>query len=248
MRVLVISDIHANLVAFDAVLEYAQKEGGFDRIWCLGDVVGYGPNPNECVERLREFDHICVLGNHDAAALGQVDVEEFNPDAKRAILWTQEHLSTSARMYLDSRPHRLVQGPYTIVHGSPRNPVWEYILSPSIAREQFDHFETPFCLVGHTHVPMLYQYISTNSQGELRWEYPQPDTRYPLTLDERWILNPGSVGQPRDQDPRAAFVLLDTETHTWHYYRIPYDIERTQYLMREAGLPPRLIARLSYGW
>ncbi len=248
MRVLVISDIHANLVALEAVLARAREEGGFDRIWCLGDLVGYGPNPNECVARVREFEHITVLGNHDAAALGYVDVDEFNPDAKRAILWTQEQLTTATRMYLESLPQRLEEGPYTIVHGSPRDPVWEYILSPAIAKEQFAHFDTPFCLVGHTHVPTIYHLFPSDGRDALTWHYPEPDKAYRLNPDERWILNPGSVGQPRDQDPRAAFVLLDTETHTWHYYRIPYDIERTQYLMREAGLPVRLIVRLSYGW
>ena len=248
MRVLVVSDIHANLVAFETVLARAREEGGFDVVWCLGDVVGYGPNPNECVARLREFEHVCVLGNHDAAALGHVDVNDFNPDAKHAVLWTQEQLTTATRAYLESLPHRLQEGPYTIVHGSPRDPVWEYILSPTIASEQFGHFDTPFCLVGHTHVPAIYHLFPSDGREALTWHYPEPDKAYPLNPEERWILNPGSVGQPRDHDPRAAFVLLDTETHTWRYFRIPYDIERTQYLMREAGLPVRLIARLSYGW
>ena len=250
MRVLVISDIHANLEALETVLEYARQEGGFDRVWCLGDVVGYGPNPNECVDRVRELDALCVLGNHDAAALGMVNIEDFNPDAKKAIQWTQAQLTASSRAYLQSRPQRLVaEEVYTIVHGSPREPVWEYILSPRIAAEQFDHFDTPICLVGHTHVPAIYHAFADE---EGRWHtvgyYPEPGEVYHLKSPDRWIVNPGSVGQPRDQDPRAAFVLLDTEKREWAYYRVPYDIERTQYLMREAGLPVRLIARLSYGW
>ena len=248
MRVLVISDIHGNLEAFETVLEYARQEGGFDRIWCLGDVVGYGPNPNECVQRLREFEHICVLGNHDAAALGRVNVEDFNPDAKRAVLWTQAQLTTATRAYLESLPERLVEGDYTIVHGSPRDPVWEYILNVSTARAQFAHFDTPVCLVGHTHVPAVFHHFATGERWETAWHYPEPGETYELRDPDRWIVNPGSVGQPRDQDPRAAFALLEVETRHWTYYRIPYDIERTQYLMRQAGLPPRLIARLSYGW
>ncbi|NPA91818.1 MAG: metallophosphoesterase family protein [Chloroflexi bacterium] len=249
MRVLVISDIHGNLEALEAVLQAAEAEGGFERIWCLGDVVGYGPNPNECVARLREFDHICVLGNHDAAALGRVNLEDFNPDARQAVLWTQKQLTPVTRSYLESRPERVVIGDYTIVHGSPRDPVWEYIISPSIAQEQFHYFDTDICLVGHTHVPAVYHHFSDDrGRWQLAWHLPEPGETYELRSPDRWIVNPGSVGQPRDQDPRAAYALLDVEERRWHYYRVPYNIERTQYLMRKAGLPPRLIARLSYGW
>ncbi len=248
MRVLVISDIHGNLEAFETVLTYAQQEGGFDQIWCLGDVVGYGPNPNECVARLREFDHICVLGNHDMAALGRVNIDDFNPDARQAILWTQSQLTTATRLYLESLPERLVQGPYTIVHGSPRDPVWEYILTPTIAHAQFAHFDTPICLVGHTHVPAIYHHFASDGRWVTSWHYPEPGETYTFRDPDRWIANPGSVGQPRDQDPRAAFALLDVEERRWTYYRVPYDVERTQYLMQQAGLPYRLIARLAYGW
>ncbi len=249
MRVLVISDIHANLEALNTVLEAAHQNGGFDQIWCLGDVVGYGPNPNECVARLREFEHICVLGNHDAAALGQINIEDFNPDAKQAVLWTQRQLTPATRTYLENLPEKRVIGDYTIVHGSPQNPVWEYILSPSTAHAQFAHFHTPVCLVGHTHVPAVYHHFSDH-QGRwvTAWHFPEPGDVYELHDPDRWIVNPGSVGQPRDQDPRAAYALLDVEARKWAYYRIPYNVERTQYLMRQAGLPARLIARLSYGW
>lgn len=248
MRVLVISDIHGNLEALDTVLEFARQEGGFDEIWCLGDVVGYGPNPNECVARLREFKHVCVLGNHDAAALGRVNVEDFNPDAQQAILWTQRTLNAATRAYLEGLPERLVIGDYTLVHGSPRDPVWEYILHPTTAHVQFQHFDTPVCLVGHTHVPAIYHHFTSNGRQVTAWHYPEPGDVYTFHDPDRWIANPGSVGQPRDQDPRAACALLDVEERRWAYYRIPYNIERTQYLMQQAGLPHRLIVRLAYGW
>ncbi len=248
MRVLVISDIHGNLEALETVLEFARQEGGFDEIWCLGDVVGYGPNPNECIARLREFPHVCLLGNHDAAALGRVNVEDFNPEAQQAIRWTQRALTATSRTYLESLPVRLCIGDYTLVHGSPRDPVWEYILHPSVAHAQFAHFDTPVCLVGHTHVPAIYHHFLSDGRPVTTWHYPEPGEVYTFQDPDRWIANPGSVGQPRDQDPRAACVLLEVESRRWAYYRIPYNIERTQYLMQQAGLPYRLIARLAYGW
>lgn len=248
MRVLVISDIHANLEALETVLDMAEAEG-FDRIWCLGDMVGYGPNPNECVARLRQYDHLCVLGNHDAATLGRLNVEDFNPEAQQAILWTRTHLTGATRAYLEALPERLVEEVYTIVHGSPRHPVWEYILTPAIAHAQFEHFHTPICLVGHTHVPVVYHYfLADREHSHIVGLYPEPGETYTLRDPDRWIVNPGSVGQPRDQDPRAAFALLEPEARTWSYYRVSYEVEKTQYKMRKAGLPPRLIARLSYGW
>ncbi len=249
MRVLVLSDIHANLEALDTVLEAARQEGGFDRLWCLGDIVGYGPNPNECVARMRELNALAVLGNHDAAALGRVRVNDFNPDARRAVEWTQTQLTPDARAYLASLSEQQIEGDYTIVHGSPRDPVWEYILTPTMAHAQFEYFQTPVCLTGHTHIPALYHHFADESgRWMTAWHVPEPEEVYTLRDPDRWLVNPGSVGQPRDRDPRAAFALLDVEERRWAYYRIPYDIERTQYLMRQAGLPLRLIVRLSYGW
>jgi len=241
MRYLIISDIHANLAAFEAVLADA---GSFDKVWCLGDVVGYGPDPNECVERLRALPHVCVVGNHDWAALGKLDIEDFNPDAQRACRWTRKQLSPSNLEYLETLPKSLVEGVFTLVHGSPHHPIWEYILNSSIAQANFEHFDTRFCLVGHTHVPIIYR--DNPNQG---CETVIPSYDDPLALGEdRLIINPGSVGQPRDGDPRASYAVLDPDELTLEYRRISYPVETTQARMVEKGLPVRLIMRLAYGW
>ena len=248
MRYLIISDIHSNLAAFEAVLADA---GSFDKVWCLGDVVGYGPDPNECVERLRDLDHVCVVGNHDWAALGKMDTEDFNPTAKRACHWTREQLSPSSLEYLEALPKSLVEEDFTLVHGSPRQPIWEYILYPSIAEANFECFDTRFCLVGHTHVPIIYRHRPENPDHPCDAVIPSPHD--PLVLgEERLIINPGSVGQPRDGDPRASYAILDSDRErsnfTLKYRRVSYPIEATQARMAERGLPARLIIRLGYGW
>ena len=252
MRVLVVTDIHSNLAALNAVLEDA---GQFDyqAVWCLGDTVGYGPEPNECVARMRESAAVCVVGNHDWAVLGGMDVEEFNHEARRAVLWTREELSPENMAWLGSLPTAPIStGDFTLTHGSPRDPIWEYILYPSVARANFEHFATTYCLVGHTHVPAAY--IWQEDEANVRAVTPSPGR--PMALNEtlgtggrvRAILNPGSVGQPRDNDPRAAYAIVDTDEHTWLSRRVSYPIEITQAHMRQAGLPERLINRLSYGW
>lgn len=244
MRCLLISDIHANLAAFKAVLSAA--EGKYEMIWCLGDLVGYGPDPEDCVSLLKQLPHICVAGNHDWAVLGKLDVDDFNSDARRACLWTREQLSPESREYLENLPTMLVEENFTLVHGSPRHHVWEYILYPSIAVTNFDHFATQYCLVGHTHNPVIFKY---NQEGDTRVEALLPDLEDRFLLGEdRLIINPGSVGQPRDGDARASFVLLDTDAPAVDYCRIPYPISETQERMRQADLPSRLVSRLAYGW
>ncbi len=244
MRILIISDIHANLVALDTVLAQAAP---FDCVWCLGDVVGYGPEPNACIERLRSFDLLCLAGNHDWAALGKLDLEEFNPDARLAAYWTREQLSPTNLDWLRALPERVPTqaGKFTLVHGSPRYPIWEYVLTPAVARTNFDYFDTPICLMGHTHVPVVYRFRGVDRTATA--DALPEDT--PLKLNpERMMLNPGSVGQPRDGDPRAAYAILDLETSTLMHYRIDYDIAATQAKMQQFDLPTRLITRLSYGW
>lgn len=244
MRYLIISDIHANYAAFEAVLDSA---GDFDKIWCLGDLVGYGPDPNECVEKLREFDHLCVAGNHDWAVLGRLDLEDFNPDAQKASRWTQAQLTPDNHTYLESLPTILIEEGFTLVHGSPRQPVWEYVLYPSVARPNFNHFGTRFCFIGHTHVPVIFQLVLLEF-GEF-CELIQPPLDGPIPLGEqRLIINSGSVGQPRDGDHRASYAILDVEHLTIEYRRISYPIEKTQRRMEEADLPAKLINRLSFGW
>ena len=264
MRVLIISDIHANLAALESVL--AAASGQYDTVWCLGDVVGYGPKPNECIELVREHASICVMGNHDWAVLGRpgINVEDFNPQARQAVLWTREQLSTANRAYLEELAVTPVRpdgaSDVLITHASPREPVWEYILTPSVAMENFAVCDAALCLVGHTHKPAIYRWQCYDTLAEdvsdlhrmATVDLLQPSQQHAHRLDvspsQRLILNPGSVGQPRDNDARAAYVILDLTQSLWEYYRISYPIELTQNQMRAARLPKRLIDRLSFGW
>lgn len=246
MRILIISDIHANLTAFQTVLKHAQDQ--WDIIWFLGDLVGYGPDPNECVQELQKYKHIALSGNHDQAVLGQLDIKSFNREAKYAINWTQEAISSETRSYLQSLPSKQIEGNFTLAHASPRYPIWEYILDPVTASENFNWFETDYCLVGHTHVPVMFE---EQLNGYRRVSVRPPnysDGREAFPLGpERLIINPGSVGQPRDSDPRAAYALLDTEAMDWSYRRVPYPIRKVQERMDKYGMPKRLVNRLAYG-
>lgn len=246
MRVLIISDIHANLAAFKAVLEHA--DGKWDTIWFLGDLVGYGPDPNECVIELQKYDHLALSGNHDQAVLGNLDIKSFNREAKAAIRWTQETLTEESHSYLASLDSLLIQEPFTLAHASPRYPVWEYILDPMTAAENFNWFHTDFCLVGHSHVPVIFE-EQFDTYRQIIVRLPNyTETNEPLSLGrERLIINPGSVGQPRDSDPRAAYALLDTEAMTWQFQRVGYPVAETQKRMRKFGMPQRLVNRLAHG-
>jgi predicted phosphodiesterase len=242
MRILVISDIHSNLTALEAVLTDA---GTCDAVWCLGDTVGYGPDPNECVARLREIPNLtCLIGNHDAASVQLIDLNAFNREAKLSARWTQTVLTAENREYLIHLPERIKVEEVTLAHGSPRSPVWEYLLDPLSAFENLVHFQTDLCFVGHTHIPLIFhQDVETGRMvGEII-----PHDACPK-IEGRMYLNPGSVGQPRDHDPRAAYAIYDTEKIEWHSYRISYDIEAVQDRMRQAELPARLIHRLAEGW
>ncbi|MBT3339147.1 MAG: metallophosphoesterase family protein [Anaerolineae bacterium] len=243
MRVLVISDIHANYTAFETVIEDAGK---FDAVWCLGDVVGYGPDPNACVELLSEQPNLaCVLGNHDVAALGRMPLESFNGDARRSLLWQERVLSADSIEFLETLPQEAMGGEHvTLVHGSPRDPVWEYILNTLSARLNFDAFETDFCFVGHTHVQSMFHMDLERDRVSL----DIPRVGLPVELSGRAILNPGSVGQPRDRDPRAAYAIFDTEALTWAPQRVEYDIPSVQARIREAKLPEKHALRLADGW
>jgi len=243
MRVLILSDIHANRVALEAVLADAS---GYEAVWCLGDLVGYGPDPNECVEQVRSLPQLtCLVGNHDKAVLGEVDLGVFNFDASLALRWTRKAVSEETLDYLRRLPEWEQFGEFTLVHGSPREPVWEYILDRFIARENFPLFKTAYCLVGHTHTPVIYR--ETVPSGDCLEE--PPSYARPRALNgQRLIINPGSVGQPRDSNPQAAYALLDTEALVWEHRRVPYDVLETQRRMRAAQLPERLVQRLALGW
>lgn len=242
MRILVISDIHANLTALEAVIEDA---GDFESAWCLGDLVGYGPDPNECIALVKELpDLTCLVGNHDHAALGLIPLSRFNHDAQAAVAWTKENLSPSNKAYLESLPASVTKDPFTLAHGSPREPIWEYVLDAHVADRSFESFETDFCLVGHSHLPLAFQRSNSSKyaspmlvkEGEI------------LSLEPRMILNPGSVGQPRDLDPRASYGIIDTDELRWESHRVSYDVTDVQLRILQAGLPERQATRLVSGW
>lgn len=244
MRILVISDIHANFVALDTVLNTLT---GYEAVWFLGDLVGYGPQPNECVERVRALPQaICLVGNHDKAVLGEIDINTFNHDAQTALRWTRRQLTPHNLQFLADLQPRTEVDLFTLVHASPRQPVWEYVLDRSIAQENLPYFDTPFCLVGHTHLPAIY--VEATDSFECAEETPSYTQPRLLNPQRKIIINPGSVGQPRDNNPKASCVLLDTDKLLWQYMRVPYDVGLTQKRMREAHLPDRLVARLALGW
>lgn len=239
MRLALLSDIHANLVALDAVLAAV---GTVDGIRVLGDIVGYGPEPDAVVDRLRAAGATGVLGNHDLVAVGRLGPELFNRDARLAIEWTRDRIAPATRDWLAALPDRSTEGSFTLVHGSPRDPTWEYILDERIAAENLAAFESPYCLFGHTHLPAAFRATERGVVGGAAATDAQ------VRLDaRRALLNPGSVGQPRDGDPAAAWALLDTDAGTMTWRRTPYEIGLTQRAMMLAGLPPRLIVRLSVG-
>jgi predicted phosphodiesterase len=286
MRCAIISDIHGNLDALEAVLADA---GDVDGLWCLGDLVGYGPQPNECIAALIERRAQCVAGNHDWAAIGKMDTAEFNPEASEAAQWTGAQLTPEHRAYLQALPTQLVageQGDFTLVHGSPRDPVWEYLTHLSAARLSFSYFRTPYCLVGHTHVPLVFRHpLSADVAGDYETIAPEQGKALPLDA-RRMIANPGSVGQPRDGNPDAAYMIYESaavpddapdgapddapgapagdapagrrggaagsaigaRTGTLTLRRVTYPVASVQQKMRKAGLPSRLIMRLTYGW
>ncbi|MBK6792462.1 MAG: metallophosphoesterase family protein [Anaerolineales bacterium] len=243
MRVLVMSDIHANYNALEAVLKDA---GEVDETWCLGDLVGYGPDPNAVVEEVREIKNLtCLMGNHDVAIIGRMSLDTFNGDAKRSLLYHEKVLSASNMEFIKSLPTKIkVRGEATMAHGSPRDPLWEYILNSMTASLNFDHFDTPWCFVGHTHIQSSF--TQNDETGRVLVEQNKPDIV--LNLHPKQILNPGSVGQPRDRDPRAAYAIYDTETHTWTPKRVMYKIVEVQERIRSAGLPEKHAARIAEGW
>lgn len=243
MRIAVVSDIHSNLVAFETVLDAI---GEVDQLWCLGDIVGYGPRPNECVARLAAAKHLAVAGNHDHAAIGKIGVEDFNTFAALAAQWTTESLTDPTRAYLATLPTVQTSGEFTMVHGSPRAPIWEYVLNVASATASFEHFTGPFCLVGHTHVPSIF---ARSPGGEVQVHRIVGEAELSLKRPGwRFILNPGSVGQPRDDDPRSSCLLIDTDRGTAAWRRFKYDVAETQQQMRRAKLPARLAERLAHGW
>jgi predicted phosphodiesterase len=241
MRVAVISDIHGNLHALEAALHEIARERP-DALWCLGDLVGYGPRPNECCELIRERADVCLVGNHDLGVLGELDLDDFAPDAAAAARWTQTVLTDGARDFLASLRPKATPDGAELYHASPRDPVWEYVLSPEAALAALQLTSEPLVLVGHSHVALAI----VMQRDRLRGGAAPADTSVDLSKG-RWLLNPGSIGQPRDGDPRAAWLLLDFEAGRADFRRAEYEIERTQAEIREQHLPEPLAARLASG-
>ena len=242
MLIAIVSDIHANQVALEAVLEALPV---YDQLWCLGDTIGYGPRPNECLDYMRALGTYVLTGNHDLACLGAVSLADFNEDARRANRWNGRQLRPDVRQYLQERPATLTtEQDVTLAHASPRDPIWEYIDAVPVARANFAHFTTSMCLVGHTHVPMLFV---QHADGRMEFGHAQHAETIELRPGARYIVNPGSVGQPRDGNPEAAYALWDTDATTIEFRRIGYDIGATQQQINAAGLPRWLAERLSSG-
>lgn len=272
MQIAILSDIHGNLPAFEAVLKDIDSAGGADMYWSLGDIVGYGPFPNECIERLRSVPHVAIPGNHDYGVIGKASLEDFNSDAKRANLWSRDQLSAENLAYIQQLPeirriaHNANSGAlvevqereeaaYTLVHGSPRDYIWEYLLDTHQAAASFALLDTPYCFLGHTHVPLIFAEVNPSGQATASGKQARPligmvhpESGDIIELDSsRMIINPGSIGQPRDNDPRAAYALYNVDAGTILFRRVNYDISRTQQAIIDAGLPVRLALRLNHG-
>jgi diadenosine tetraphosphatase ApaH/serine/threonine PP2A family protein phosphatase len=240
LRVAAISDIHGNLYALQAVLDALDE--GADEIWCLGDVVGYGPRPNPCCALVRERAAIGLAGNHDLGVLGTLDLDEFSFDAAFSARWTRGVLTEESQSYLAALPSQARAHQAELFHGSPSDPVWDYVLTMEGALDALQRTEAPVVLVGHSHAALAISLDGTRLQGGLA-----PDGKEVDLSHGRWLLNPGSVGQPRDGDPRAAYLLLDFDAQRAWFHRVPYPVERTQAEIRERNLPEALAERLAHG-
>jgi predicted phosphodiesterase len=241
LRVAVISDIHANLHALESVLEAIEVDPP-DKLWCLGDLVGYGPRPNEVVALVQERADLCLVGNHDLAALDQIDLDEFALDAAVSARWTQAVLLDENRSYLEGlSPAAEVDGA-ELFHASPRDPIWEYVITEETALDALERTHAPVVMVGHSHLALAIALLDGQLGGGLAPGGSEADL-----VEGRWLLNPGSVGQPRDGDPRAAWIELDLDARRARFRRTPYPVERTQAEIRERELPEALAERLAHG-
>lgn len=242
MRTCVVSDIHANLHALEAVLEAIDGEGA-DELWCLGDLVGYGPRPNECTRIVRERADVCLVGNHDLGVLGRLDLDLFAADAAASARWTAAELADDARRFLESLRPEGTRAGVALFHASARDAVWEYVMTEDVAAESLVSSPEALTLVGHSHLALEFSLTGPVVRGSLAPE----GTELELDEPDRRLLNPGSVGQPRDGDPRAAYLVLDLDARRATFRRVPYPVERTQAEIRERGLPESLAARLEHG-
>jgi diadenosine tetraphosphatase ApaH/serine/threonine PP2A family protein phosphatase len=241
MKYALLSDIHSNLEAFQAVINDLESEH-VDHVCFLGDIVGYGADPDQCIDLLRGLTSRVVAGNHDWAAVGLTDTTYFNPAAKSAIDWTSEQISPSHRKFLKNLPLTHMLPPIQLVHATPSKPeAWNYLFSLREASDSFNNCEQQICFIGHSHSPVVFV---ENREGKVS---VLPDSSFQVRDEHRYIINVGSVGQPRDDDPRAAYGIYDSEKSSFTLKRVVYPVEDTQKKIVEAGLPPFLASRLSEG-
>jgi predicted phosphodiesterase len=240
VRVAVISDVHSNLQALEAVLADA-AEAVIDEVWCLGDIVGYGARPRECLALVQERAAICLAGNHDLVISGAEDINQFTSDAGAAARWTHDILTADERKALAELSPKGERENISLFHGSIRDPVWEYVLTADVAEAALRAQTTPLAFVGHSHIQLALALVDSGLDGG------KAEAEQELELSGKQLLNPGSVGQPRDRDPRAAWLLMDTEAASARFMRSEYPIEQAQADIRAAGLPTRLADRLERG-
>ncbi len=242
MKILVISDIHGNYTALETVLASAGK---VDAVWCLGDLVGYGPDPNECVERIKSLTRLtCIKGNHDDAVISSRNIDKFNDDAELTVRYTRDTLKPENMKFLQKLREKVFSQTEILAHGSPRHPMWEYLVEPVVAMMNFSYFSTQLAFVGHSHLPISFT-MDENGEKVIRTIH---EGNSEMKLTGRAILNPGSVGQPRDRDPRASYAIYDPEASTWNIFRVEYDIPAVQKRILAAGLPQKNAQRLEAGW
>jgi predicted phosphodiesterase len=265
LRLAIVSDIHSNLPAFEAVLDACQ-DAGVDEVWCLGDVVGYGAQPDDCARLVRERCALCLVGNHDLAVLGELEVGAFSPAAATAVLWTRANSAPETLDLLRGLAPSDETREVGLYHASPRDPVWEYVLWMDQARECIELQSARVSLIGHSHIALFFTMPNENAKGAgeeedaesdggsvtfavtpgIRGSHAEGGTRLDLS-EGRWLINPGSVGQPRDGDPRAAWLELDTEAWTAVYHRVDYEVDRAAEAIIDAELPSQLARRLYVG-
>jgi predicted phosphodiesterase len=241
MQVAIISDVHGNLPALEAVLEDVGRSDP-EEVWCLGDVVGYGADPDACASLLADYVELCLAGNHDLVVRGDLSISHFTRDARIAARWTADTISPQTLEFLKDLQPLDRSHAVDLYHGSPRDPVWEYVLSTDQARDCLDAQDKRVCMIGHSHVACYFSRNGTRTQGVLA----TADTQLDLAEGD-WLINPGSVGQPRDGDPRAAYLVLDTERWSATYRRVEYAVDRAADAIIKAGLPRQLAERLYVG-
>jgi diadenosine tetraphosphatase ApaH/serine/threonine PP2A family protein phosphatase len=245
LRIAAITDIHANLPALEAVLA-ATEEAGVEELWCLGDVLGYGVEPDACAQLVRERCKVCLVGNHDLAVLGALDIASFSEAAAVAVEWTRNNVSAETLEFMRELEPVGERSGVSLFHASPRDPVWEYVLSGEQADAGMDASPRRIGLIGHSHVALFFNRPPGGGRHETRGAQAGDGTLLDLNEGE-WLVNPGSVGQPRDGDPRAAWLELDTEDQTARFHRVTYEIDRAAAPIVDAGLPSRLADRLYSG-